>query len=75
MAGGPGLDYSGTTPLPMIITLTVIALLIQFIGVYALVIHAQRTQESEGDEADPACQRGRQVYYNAFRTQPPFPRN
>jgi hypothetical protein len=58
----------------MILTLTLIALLIQFIGVYALVIHAQRGQESEGDVADPACQRGRQVYYNAFGTRPPIPR-
>jgi hypothetical protein len=50
----------------MIITLTIIALLIQFAGVYALVIHAQRTQESEGEVADPTCQRGRQIYYDAF---------
>jgi len=58
----------------MIITLTVIALLLQFVGVYALVIHSQRAQNAENDVADPTCQRGRQAYYNAFRTQPPFPR-
>jgi len=50
----------------MVITLTVIALLIQFAGVYALIIQTQLTQDEEGEAADPVCQRGGQAYYNAF---------
>ncbi len=50
----------------MIIALTIIALLIQFIGAYALIIQAQRTQDSGSEFADPHNQRGHQPYYNAF---------
>lgn len=53
----------------MIITLTVIALLIQFAGVYALLVHSQRTQDTARETADPANQRGHQAYYNAFDNQ------
>jgi hypothetical protein len=50
----------------MIITLTIIALLIQFAGAYALLIHAQRAQDAGGEVAEPANQRGHQAYYDAF---------
>lgn len=53
----------------MVITLTVIALLIQFVGVYALVIQTQQTQDEEGEAVDPFCQRGGPAYYNAFARQ------
>lgn len=54
----------------MIIVLTIIALLIQFAGVYALLIHAQRAQEAKDEIVKPANQRGHQVYYDAFADRP-----
>lgn len=65
---GRGWGKVGQLPPSMVIILTVIALLIQFVGVYALIIHTQRTQEAQSEVA-PACQRGRQAYYNAFAEQ------
>jgi len=53
----------------MIITLTV-ALFIQLVGIYALLVHAQLAQSLAGEVAEPANQRGRQAYYNAFLKQP-----
>ncbi len=50
----------------MVILLTIIALLIQFAGVYALFIHARRMQDVRSDAVDPANQRGHQSYYDAF---------
>ena len=50
----------------MIITLTIVALLLQFAGVYALLIQAQHAQDAGGQTVEPANQRGRQAYYNAF---------
>jgi len=38
----------------MFITLTIIALLIQLIGVYALLIQTQRMQDTRGQAPDPA---------------------
>jgi hypothetical protein len=57
----------------MIITLTVIALLVQFGGLYVLLQHAQRAQDSAGERVKPENQRGHQYYYNAFaeRTSKP----
>ena len=53
----------------MIITLTVIALLVQFGGLYVLLHHAQRAQDSAGELVKPENQRGHQHYYNAFVEQ------
>lgn len=50
----------------MTIALTIIALLVQFAGVYALLIHFQRTQDARSDFAEPANQRREQAYYDAF---------
>lgn len=69
MAAGDGMPYRGGSPIPMIIALTIIALLIQFAVVYALLIRAQRTQDSQDAVAEPANQRGHQAYYNAFGRQ------
>ena len=38
----------------MFITLTIIALLIQFAGVYALLIQTQRTLDTRGQAPEPA---------------------
>jgi hypothetical protein len=50
----------------MIITLTIVALLIQFGGLYVLLHNAQRAQDSVGEAVKPQNQRGHQAYYNAF---------
>ena len=71
MAAGLRTDYRGATLPPMIIALTIIALLVQFAGVYALLIHAQRAQDAGGEVVEPANQRGQQAYYDAFGNHTP----
>ena len=70
MVGWAGDGLRWDTLNPMIIALTIIALFIQFVGVYALLIHAQRAQEAKDEITKPANQRGRQVYYDAFADRP-----
>ncbi|MBI2498458.1 MAG: hypothetical protein HYV75_11275 [Opitutae bacterium] len=55
----------------MIATLIIIALIIQFLSVYVLLIRTQRAQDKVREVAEPANQRGHQAYYNAFGGRPP----